>query len=76
MTSREMSTVPADPKQWTKEDVASWLTEKGFQQYAEVFIEHEITGSMLLQLDRESLAELIPILAHVLTVHEHIQELK
>ncbi|KAK3603295.1 hypothetical protein CHS0354_007626 [Potamilus streckersoni] len=42
---------------WTTEDVAHWLTEVGFKEYAQRFVECQIDGDLLLQMEEEDLLE-------------------
>lgn len=46
------------PKQWDIRDVSDWLTEKGFSGEVKTFVENEISGPILLELDLTSLKEL------------------
>ncbi|KAL3857023.1 hypothetical protein ACJMK2_011724 [Sinanodonta woodiana] len=42
---------------WTTEDVAHWLTEVGFKEYAQRFSDCQIDGDLLLQMEEEDLLE-------------------
>ncbi|CAO3619874.1 unnamed protein product [Cunninghamella blakesleeana] len=46
------------PEKWNLEQVASWLNAKDMSSIATLFLEQEITGDILLQLDMDSLKEL------------------
>ncbi|KAI0071841.1 hypothetical protein K474DRAFT_1629965 [Panus rudis PR-1116 ss-1] len=53
-----------NPKEWSVEDVVSWLKAKGFDQgVCDKFIEQEITGDVLLELNAEVLKNEIGIAA-------------
>ncbi|KTW26024.1 hypothetical protein T552_03293 [Pneumocystis carinii B80] len=43
---------------WTPQEVASWIESKGFGSVADKFIEHEITGDILIQMDYSHLREI------------------
>ena len=49
--------VLAQIKSWTPEDVAAFMVDRGFRNHAHNFIRHEITGSVLLELDLVMLKE-------------------
>lgn len=51
----ESQQLPADPAQWSVNDVAEWLSMKGFSQYAPTFKGHSINGDALLGLTAEKL---------------------
>ncbi|KAJ3047792.1 polar growth protein [Rhizophlyctis rosea] len=46
------------PELWSMDEVADWLEGAGFGSTASKFIEHEITGDVLLDLNLSSLREL------------------
>ncbi|PIL37615.1 hypothetical protein GSI_01309 [Ganoderma sinense ZZ0214-1] len=55
---------PADPSEWTVDDVVGWLKSKGFDQgVCDLFTEQEITGDVLLELDANILKSEIGIAA-------------
>ncbi|KAF8900318.1 hypothetical protein CPB85DRAFT_1439599 [Mucidula mucida] len=71
-TSNTVSTLPTPiekkekthPSEWTLDDVVDWLKSKGFDQdVCEKFIEQEITGDVLLELDVNLLKTEIGIMA-------------
>eukprot|EP00897_Mesotaenium_endlicherianum_P005751 jgi/Mesen1/5203/ME000258S04300 len=45
------------PRDWTVGDVARWLQENGFARYAAAFLEHDVSGEVLLGLTAEELRE-------------------
>lgn len=47
-----------DVLSWTPKQVASWIKSKGFGSVANKFIEHEVTGEILLHMDYIHLKEL------------------
>ncbi|KAJ3034802.1 polar growth protein [Rhizophlyctis rosea] len=46
------------PELWSIDDVADWLESAGFGSAAQKFVDHEITGDVLLDLNLSSLREL------------------
>ncbi|EDR12680.1 uncharacterized protein LACBIDRAFT_292707 [Laccaria bicolor S238N-H82] len=53
-----------DPSEWTVEEVVEWLKSKGFDQaICDKFIEQEITGDVLLELDVNLLKTEIGVMA-------------
>ncbi|RKP33401.1 hypothetical protein BJ085DRAFT_27605, partial [Dimargaris cristalligena] len=46
------------PEQWSIEQVAAWLQQQGFGSLAPIFIENEISGDVLLDLNLTTLKEL------------------
>ena len=42
---------------WTKEDVKEWLLQTGFSSFADVFLNNQVDGDLLLQLTEEMLLE-------------------
>jgi len=44
-------------RQWTPQEVAAFMVDRGFNNYASNFVRHEITGSILLELDLSMLKE-------------------
>lgn len=55
---------PAPPSEWSVEEVIDWLKSKGFgQDVCDKFIEQEITGDVLLELDINLLKAEIGIVA-------------
>ncbi|KAI3611756.1 hypothetical protein WG66_007675 [Moniliophthora roreri] len=56
--------LPADPATWTLQNVLAWLQQRGFDETVqERFIEQEITGDVLLELDVQVLKTEIGIMA-------------
>ncbi|QSL65732.1 hypothetical protein MERGE_000010 [Pneumocystis wakefieldiae] len=47
-----------DVLSWAPQEVASWIESKGFGSVANKFIEHEITGDILIQMDYSHLKEI------------------
>jgi hypothetical protein len=45
-------------KNWNANQVAEWLGANGFQEYQEYFIQHEISGDLLLHLDYVALRDI------------------
>jgi hypothetical protein len=45
-------------KSWTKERVAEWLVLNDFGEYKDCFLQHEITGDLLLDLNYPSLKDI------------------
>ena len=45
----------AGPAGWGVADVARWLSELGFKQYAEAFKSHHVTGAVLPLLSKDVL---------------------
>ncbi|TFK46951.1 hypothetical protein OE88DRAFT_1738995 [Heliocybe sulcata] len=69
----------ADPSEWTVEDVIEWLKSKAFDQsVCDKFIEQEITGDVLLELNAELLkTEIgIPAFGKRIRIANAIQELR
>ena len=57
-----VSPIPINPilaqiRQWSPQDVAAFLVDRGFPNQAPNFIRHEITGAILLELDLAMLKE-------------------
>lgn len=50
--------LPADPKTWTTAQVSIWLHKEGFENLVDNFVDNEITGDILLELDLVSLKEI------------------
>ncbi|KAI0236902.1 hypothetical protein L0F63_001214 [Massospora cicadina] len=46
------------PTLWTKVQVVEWLRQVGFESVAGLFLEHEITGDILVKLDLNSLKDI------------------
>ncbi|KAL0083873.1 hypothetical protein F4703DRAFT_1857138 [Phycomyces blakesleeanus] len=46
------------PEDWTMDHVAAWLSSVGLQSVADNFVDQEITGDILLDLDVDALKEL------------------
>ena len=42
---------------WSKEDVREWLTQTGFSQSAEAFVNNRVDGDLLLQITEEMLRD-------------------
>ena len=57
------------------QEVAQWLTSIGFSEYEDAFLLNNVSGQVLVKLDRTSLAELIPSLGHRLIVLDEIEKL-
>ena len=56
------SPIPINPilaqiREWSPQDVAAFLVDRGFKNQAPNFIRHEITGAILLELDLAMLKE-------------------
>eukprot|EP00897_Mesotaenium_endlicherianum_P003027 jgi/Mesen1/2752/ME000017S02123 len=64
------------PVNWTSEEVGLWLIENNYGQYRHVFEANHVTGQVLLKLDRNSLAELVPSLGHRLSMIDSIEQLR
>ena len=45
-------------KNWSPAQVGEWLNENGFREYSEFFVEHQITGDLLLDLDYTTLKDI------------------
>jgi hypothetical protein len=45
-------------KNWSPVQVGEWLNENGFKEYSEFFIQHQITGDLLLDLDYPELLDI------------------
>lgn len=66
------------PDTWNIQEVALWIQQKGFSHVSERFIDHEITGDILLELTLGTLKELgidtlndrINILHHIIGLRE------
>ncbi|GAA6048147.1 hypothetical protein JCM3770_003684 [Rhodotorula araucariae] len=70
--------LPADPMNWSVEDVVDWGKQKGFDDLTvSKFAEHEISGDVLLEMDVAMLKE-IDLIAFGRRVHIYnaIKELK
>ena len=42
---------------WTKEDVKEWILQTGFSNFADVFLDNQVDGDLLLQVTEEMLLE-------------------
>ena len=42
---------------WTKEDVKEWILQTGFSDFADVFLDNQVDGDLLLQVTEEMLLE-------------------
>jgi SAM domain (Sterile alpha motif) len=49
---------PDNFKSWNPLQVAKWLNENGFKEYSDFFVEHQITGDLLLDLDYTTLKDI------------------
>lgn len=47
-----------DPVSWSKSEVTQWLQATGFSELRSLFVENDINGEALLELDQETLKEL------------------
>ncbi|KDQ15462.1 hypothetical protein BOTBODRAFT_292577 [Botryobasidium botryosum FD-172 SS1] len=57
-SSQSPTIPPSNPSEWTVDQVVSWLGSKGFDQaICDKFIEHDISGDVLLELDAAILKE-------------------
>ena len=45
-------------KDWNALKVSQWMQENGFQEYKDLFLKHEITGDLLLDLNYNNLGEI------------------
>ena len=45
-------------KHWKQPEVASWLTECGFEPFIDTFKQHHIVGRMLVHLDDQTLQQM------------------
>eukprot|EP00271_Cylindrocystis_brebissonii_P004337 TRINITY_DN15983_c0_g1_i1.p1 TRINITY_DN15983_c0_g1~~TRINITY_DN15983_c0_g1_i1.p1 ORF type:complete len:415 (-),score=84.44 TRINITY_DN15983_c0_g1_i1:589-1833(-) len=73
---RYMHLRSVEPGAWTCEEVADWLVEKGFAQYRDAFLVNDVTGSILLKMERGSLGELVPSLGHRIALLDEIEKLR
>lgn len=63
-TTKQKGPSKAPPNEWTVNDVVEWLRSKGFDQdVCDKFIEQEITGDVLVDLDVQLLKSEIGIMA-------------
>lgn len=67
---------PSNPIEWTCEEVGKWLVEKQFTQYQNIFFINDVSGAVLIKMDRGSLAELVPSLGHRLSLLDEIERLR
>lgn len=51
------STTPKDPRSWTIDHVATWVSEQSFRAYRQAFSSQLVNGRMLLELTDEDCAE-------------------
>jgi hypothetical protein len=70
--------VNTDYNTWTVEQVSEWLNRIGFSQYAEIFVEQQITGSILGEITEQGMYKYLGIkcYGHRLMLLKHIQTLK
>ena len=45
-------------KLWSSNRVAQWLVQNGFKEFKALFLKHEITGDLLLDLNYQTLGEI------------------
>eukprot|EP00041_Stephanoeca_diplocostata_P031118 m.962348 g.962348 ORF g.962348 m.962348 type:complete len:1268 (+) comp23890_c0_seq1:180-3983(+) len=78
LTTLLKNVTPAKPpKEWTCTDVGDWLDSIGLGAYRSIFMENEIKGSHLLDLDKADLKELnVNLLGHRLTMFKSIKVLR
>lgn len=67
---------PANPTEWTCIEVGDWLVEKGFEQYRTTFLTNDVSGQVLMKMDRVILAELVPSLGHRISLLDEIECLR
>ena len=57
ISSASVNPILAQIRQWTPEEVAAFLVDRGFPAQAPNFVRHEISGAILLELDLAMLKE-------------------
>jgi hypothetical protein len=70
--------VPRAPAviRWTPAQVSVWITAQGFALYAPLFMEHEVDGASLLELDCHDLSRMgIGVVGHRHTLNRRIRTL-
>ncbi|ETO16911.1 hypothetical protein RFI_20426, partial [Reticulomyxa filosa] len=62
---------------WTESDVNQWMKEMGYPEYATIFLENNIDGKILLDLNKEDFTSLgITSVGHRKALERQIQQLR